>query len=144
MKNAYGMGDNPSLCVNRYDATIISMKITANNDQVIDVMTTLHNSGTPLFVEKPLHGYDVTFILHTAKQSSQGNNLPGSTWYRTTAYGFALGVCVNNISGGQDVPITIHDVYMGQASPSEITPQTVEWGSLPNTQQISYQVLWQI
>ena len=143
MKNAYAMGDNPSICSNRYDATVISMKIKTANNQIIDVMAVQDTPDITLLNEKPLHGYDVTFTLHTAKQSSQGNNLPGSTWYRTTAYGYALGVCVNNIGPDHDVTITLHDVYMGQANPQGITRQAVEWGSLPDTQQIKYQVTWQ-
>lgn len=134
---AFAMGDNPTSCNNRYDATITSV-IIQNSRGAVDVVQ--HPSA--VIRQKVSTGYDVTIKLHTNPSSSLGNTDPGSVWYSTSAYGYSLGTCVSGAAANHDIVITLHDVYMGQANPSGITRQTVTVGSWPDTQQVNYLVVW--
>jgi len=140
--NAYAMGDNPSSCVNRYDATITSM-IIDNGRRTVTVLDSGGNGNVhhhDKFVSHIDVGYTVTFTLHTSSQSSQGNTDTGSTWFRHTGYGFAEGRCVDGVGPNQDIPITIGNVIMPTATQGTI--QLVEWGSLPEISQVHYSVAW--
>jgi hypothetical protein len=134
--NVFAHGDAPSTCENRYDATIESMTVN-NGTQTFDPMA---NSG--LQVDAKIDaGYDVTFTLRTANQSSQNNTLPGSTWYHHYAFGFGNGVCVDGADPSQDIPITVH-VGAISGIPDNYTQSNVEWGSWPEVVQATYGVVW--
>jgi hypothetical protein len=86
-------------------------------------------------------GYDVTFTLHTANMSSQNNTLAGSTWYRSTAFGFGNGVCVDGAGPVKDITVTVH-VEVMPGIPDGYTQNGVEWGAWPDGSQVRYDVVW--
>lgn len=132
---AYAMGDPPTNCPNRYDATITSMTIN-NGTQTLDPIA---NPGITVDAQIS-KGYDVTFMLHTVNESSQNNTLHGSTWYHHSAFGFGNGQCVSNAGPNQDIPVAIH-IGESRGVPDGTT-QDVDWGSLPQIYQIKYKVVW--
>jgi hypothetical protein len=134
--NVFAHGDAPSTCENRYDANITSMTVN-NGTRTFDPMA---NQGLQIDAKIDA-GYDVTFILHTANQSSQNNTLSGSTWYRHSAFGFGAGVCVDSASPSQDIPVTVH-VGAIPGIPDNYTQSSVEWGSWPRVVQVEYEVVW--
>lgn len=69
-------------------------------------------------------GYTVTLTLHSASTSNTG-----SVWYESTARGFADDHCVNGVNYNSDTTITLHNIFMGQATHG--TVQQVEWYSWP-------------
>lgn len=133
--NAFSHGDAPSTCENRYDADITYMTID-NGTQTFDPT----NPGLE-FDAQTGTGYDVAFTLHNANTSSQNNTLAGTTWYRSTAYGFGSGVCVDNTGSDQDSPISLH-VDAPSGVPDGYEQSVVEWGSWPEIVQITYKVVW--
>src|SRR5437899_1377496 len=85
--SAFAMGQAPSTCTNRYDGPITSFIIN-NGSQTFDAIA---NPGVTFNVN--VHSsYGVAFVIHTQSTSSEGNSLPGTTWYRTTAPAFGFGV----------------------------------------------------
>lgn len=137
MKLAYAMGDNPTSCSNRYDATVTSVVVHTARQTV-----NVEAQPSTVTRQKAYTGYDLTITLHTAASSSLGNTNPGTVWYTTSAYGYSLGTCVSSATSNQDIVITLHNVYMGQANPNGITKQLVSIGSWPDTSQVNYRVVW--
>jgi hypothetical protein len=86
-------------------------------------------------------GYDVTFTLHIANLSSQNNTSAGSAWYRTIAFGFGSGVCVDGAGPDKDISLVVHVSVMSNV-PDGYAQNGVEWGSWPGTSQIRYNVVW--
>ncbi|HEX2615282.1 MAG TPA: hypothetical protein VHL10_07300, partial [Nitrososphaera sp.] len=134
--NVFAHGDAPSTCENRYDATITSMTVN-NGTRTFDPMA---NPGLQIDAKIDA-GYDLTFMLHTANQSSQNNTLPGSTWYRHSAFGFGDGVCVDSAGPDHDMPVTVH-VEAIPGIPDNYTQSRVELGSWPEVVQVTYEVVW--
>lgn len=133
---AFAHGDAPSTCENRYDAGIASMVID-NGTQTFDPV-----SDSDLeFAAQIGAGYDVMFILHTANASSQNNTLAGNTWYRSTAFGFGSGVCVDDAGPDKDIQLTVH-VEVMPGVPDGYAQNGVEWGSWPDGSQVRYNVVW--
>ncbi|MEO9321810.1 MAG: hypothetical protein ABI361_14180 [Nitrososphaera sp.] len=137
VQRAFAMGDNPTSCDNRYDATVTSVVIQTSR-QNIDVLA----EPSAVIRQKAFTGYDMTITLHAQPISSAGNTNPGSVWYSTSAFGYSLGTCVSGALASHDIVVTLHNVFMGQANPNGITKQIVTIGSWPNTQQASYRVVW--
>jgi parallel beta-helix repeat protein len=136
---AFAYGDPPTACPNRYDATLLSITIN-NGTQTFNPISTTTNSSIT-FDAQPGAGYNVTFTLHTADQSSQNNTSPGSTWYRHTAYGFGLGKCTdNNLGPNRDITLSVHIEPPGTVK--ENSTQKVEWGSWPGIVQTVFRVHW--
>jgi hypothetical protein len=134
---AYAMGDPPGVCDNRYDATITSMTI----DNGVEAFDPISNPN-PHFDSNIDNGYTVTFTLHTASQSTNGNTLPGTTWYRHTSFGFANGSCVNGAEPNKDITSTIQ-VFPPNGIPDDYTYNRVEWGTFSDADQIIYSMTWQ-
>ena len=131
---AFAMGQAPSTCSNRYDGTITAMKITVGHKTFDPVA---HPDLT--FQLRNDRSYTVTFTIHTPSQSSQSNSLVGSTWYDTSAPGFQLGTCVNDVGPNQDVTVTKTESHPGNLAPQ--TTQNVSWNTLvPGN--VSYNVKW--
>jgi hypothetical protein len=137
INHAYAMGDNPSSCMNRYDATITSL--TVNNG--IQKFDPLAHSGLTFYADIDT-GYLVTFILHAASQSSLDNTDSGTTWYTDSAFGFSDGRCVANAGPSKDIQITVQ-VTATNGIPDGYTQSGVYWGALPDTSQVTYNVVWQ-
>jgi hypothetical protein len=97
-----------------------------------------HNLEFNAQIEK---GYDVTFTLHTANMSSQNNTSAGSAWYRTIAFGFGSGVCVNDAGPDRDILVVVHVGVMPNV-PDGYAQNVVEWGSWPGISQVRYNVVW--
>lgn len=117
------MGNNPSTCDNRYAARVISFKID-NKSRTIDIPSNNSQTNLEAVVGK---GYTVALTLHTANLSSLGNTREGSVWYHTTGYGFSLGTCIKGAHPNSDITITLHNVFMSQATGG--MRQQVEFGS---------------
>lgn len=137
---AFAHGDNPSTCNNRYDGPITSAQIIVGN-QTFDPIA---NPGVTFELATD-QSYTVTFIIRTPSQSSQGNSLNGTTWYRTDVVGFGLGVCVpdrTTTSIGPDQNVTINDPASRPSTrpPSGEFTQTVNYGTLISG--FSYTVNW--
>lgn len=134
--NNYALAENPSSCVNRYDAVITSLKIN-DGHRIIDPVAKPNTH----FTAKLGVGYTVTVTLHSASVSSLGNTDVGSIWYGSTAYGFASDHCVNGVNHDSDVTFTLYNVFMGQATHG--TAQPVEWYSFPlSGPTVTYTVHW--
>jgi hypothetical protein len=118
----YAMGQAPSTCNNRYDGPITSATIISEG-QTYDPIA---NPDLTFQVDND-KSYSVIFTIHTPTQSSQGNSLPGTTWYRTTAPGYANGICVDG--AGHDKDITIETSWSHPANMAAETIQTVEFGT---------------
>jgi hypothetical protein len=130
------LADNPSTCVNLYDATIKSLKINVGSRTIDPIANPNTNFAAVLG-----QGYTVTLTLHSASLSDSGNTNVGSVWYGSTAYGFASDHCVNGASPNTDITITLTNVFMGQATHG--TVQLVEWYTWPLTQPSdTYTVHW--
>ena len=131
---AYAMGQAPSTCSNQYDGAITAMKITVEHKTFDPVA---HPGMT--FQLRNDKSYTVMFTIHTPSQSSQNNSLGGSTWYDTSAPGFQLGTCVNDVGPDQDVTVTSIESHPGNLAPQ--TTQNVSWNTLiPGN--VSYNVKW--
>ena len=87
------MGTGPNGCPNEYYANFTSFTVD-NGSQNIDLMANPGVTFTALVSE----GYNVSFVLHTAANSSQGNTGNGSVRLETTTLGYIMGACV-----GQEV-----------------------------------------
>jgi hypothetical protein len=146
LENAYAMGDNPSTCTNLYDSVITSMNITRGHRTttiIIDPIANPHHHHLLHFKSKVGIGYTVTLTIHSANVSNSGNTNTGSIWYGTNAYGFAGNQCINGVKRNTDITITLHNVYMGQATHG--TKQSVDWYSWANDtilQGPTYNVIW--
>ena len=137
--SAFAHGDNPSTCNNLYNSTIKSMKITTNRFQTVDPIA----HPNTVFASKIGQGYTVRLTLHSASTSNAGNTNPGSIWYDTSAFGFALGKCVNGVSPNTDISISLNNVDWSQATVGKKQPN-VFWYSWPIPQQpsVAYTVIW--
>ena len=130
------LADNPSNCINRYNATIMSLRISDGRRTVDPVDNPLTN-----FVSRVGIGYSVTLTLHTAAMSASGNKDVGSIMYGSRAYGFADDHCVTGINPNSSIMITLTHVFMGQATHG--TVQSVEWYSWPLSRPtVTYRVHW--
>lgn len=130
------LADNPSNCINRYDATIMSLRINNGRGTVDPITNPLTNFHSRVGI-----GYSVTLILHSAAVSGLGNTNVGSVMYGSRAYGFAYDHCVTGINANASIIITLTHVSMGQATHG--TVQSVEWYSWPLTRPIvAYRVHW--
>lgn len=131
---AFAMGQAPSTCNNRYDGTITAMKITAGYKTYYPIA----NPGMTFQLRND-KSYTVTFTIHTANQSSQGNTLGGDTWYDTSAPGYQLGTCVAGAGPNQDVTVTVTEIHPGNIAPQ--TTQNVSWSTLiPGN--VTYNIKW--
>ena len=133
---AFAMGQPPSTCPNRYDGPITSFIIN-NGSQTFDAIA---NPGVTFNVNSP-SGYSVTFVIHTPSTSSQGNSNPGTTWYRTTAPGFANGVCVNGVGPNQNVTISGGYSHPGNFGPAGSQSVEFSTASTPYAT-VTYHVNW--
>lgn len=131
---AFAMGQAPSTCTNRYDGAITAMKIIVG----YRTYDPIAHPGTTFQLRND-KSYTVTFTIHTASQSSQGNTLGGTTWYDTSAPGYQLGSCVTGAGSNQDVTITATEVHPGNLAP-QIT-QNVSWKTLMPGE-ITYNIKW--
>jgi hypothetical protein len=130
------LADNPSNCINRYNGTIMSLRIN-------DGHRTIDLSANPLtnFDSRVGIGYTVTLTLHSAAVSASGNKDVGSVMYGSRAYGFADDHCVTGINPNSSITMTITHVFMGQATHG--TTQSVDWYSWPLTlPTVTYRVHW--
>jgi hypothetical protein len=134
--NVFAHGNAPTTCENRYDAKITSMTVN-NGTRTFNPMA---NQGLQVDAKTDA-GYDVTFTLRTANQSSQNNTLLGSTWYHHYAFGFGNGVCVDSAGPSQDIQVTVH-VGAISGIPDNYPRSRVEWGSWPEVVQVEYEVVW--
>lgn len=135
---AFAHGDAPTSCENVYDAAIISMTID-NGVETFDPIADpdLH------FDANIDNGYTVTFTLHAAGQRyTDGSNIPGSTWYRTTAPGFANGVCVDDVEANSLKTVTTQISAPG-GIPDDYNYPRIEWGTISDGDQIIYSMTWQ-
>ena len=131
---AFAMGQAPSTCSNRYDGTITAMKIVVGH-RTYDPIT---NPGITFQLRND-KSYTVTFTIHTANQSSQGNTLGGNTWYDTSAPGYQLGKCVAGAGSNQDIKVTATEKHPANIAPQ--TTQNVSWKTLlPGD--IAYNIKW--
>jgi hypothetical protein len=130
--------DNPKDCVNLYNSEIVSLKITdLPGRKSIDPIA---NPNTQ-FSSALGVGYTVTLTLHSASTSNSGSTDTGSLWYGSTARGFADDHCVNGVNPNSDTTITLHNIFMGQATHGTVQP--VEWYSWPLTgPHVTYTVHW--
>ena len=114
--------------------------------QNIDVMA---NPGAT-FPALTTEGYSISFVLHTASMSSQGNTTNGTAWYDSNINGFFLGVCVGQLSDGnmtvgpdQNVsvsfPVTVDPLYSPVSSGGHENVLWLEW---PNPVELSYNIVW--
>jgi hypothetical protein len=130
------LADNPSNCINRYNATIMSLRISDGRRTVDPVDNPLTNLDSMVGI-----GYSVTLTLHAAAMSASGNRDIGSVMYGSRAYGFAYDHCVTGINANSSIKITLTHVIMGQATHG--TAQSVEWYSWPLTRPtVTYRVHW--
>ncbi|MDQ6862349.1 MAG: hypothetical protein M3044_00850 [Thermoproteota archaeon] len=138
--SAHAMGSPPSVCINRYDATITSMKI---NDglQISDPVAHPNTNLAPITGR----GYTVTLTLHSASKSSLGNTNVGSVWYDNSAFGFFKGTCVYGATPNKDITITysVPKLMAGAPPGFPLGGQVVECESWPLTgPAITYTVHW--
>jgi|SRR6266850_8462242 len=139
--SAFALGDAPSTCTNRYDGSIVSFTIN-NASQTFDAIA---NPGVTFNVNT-FGSYNVAFVIHTTSTSSQGNSDPGTTWYRSTALGFANGICLpdrttTSISPNQDVTVNVSYSHPGNFASQG--PQPVEFSTFSTLSSlITYNVNW--
>lgn len=131
---AFAMGQAPSTCNNRYDGAITAMKIKVGQ-RIYDPIA--HPNLT--FKLSEAKSYTVTLTIHTASTSVQGNTLVGSTWLDTSAVGYELGQCINNVSPSQDVTLTKTESH--PANLESGTEQTVTWNTL-SPGSVTYNIKW--
>jgi hypothetical protein len=130
------LAHNPSDCINRYDATIVSLRINDGRRTVDPIANSLTNVDSRVGI-----GYTVTLTVHSAAVSASGNTNVGSVMYGSRAYGFADDHCVTGVNANSSIIITLTHVYMGQATHG--TVQSVEWYSWPLTRPtVAYRVHW--
>ena len=98
--DAFAMGAPPGTCNNEYDGPITFMRVT-NGTYTIDPISN-PNVAINMYTQNL---YNVTFVIHTPSQSSQGNSDPGTTWFETDAIGYGSGACVSNVGPDQDVKV---------------------------------------
>ncbi len=131
---AYAMGQAPSTCSNRYDGTITAMKITIGH-RTFDPIA---HPGMTFRLQND-KSYTVTFTIHTPNQSSENNTLVGTTWYDTSAPGYQLGTCVDNVNSNQDVTVTTTESHPSNLAPQ--TTQNVTWNTMASGD-VAYNITW--
>ncbi len=134
--NAYAHGSPPGSCGNEYDYTVKSFKITSYG-QTYDPIA---NPGLT-FDGSLRYGYDVTFVIHSAKTSRDGNSNAGSAWYENTALGFGNGVCIQNVNPDQDKTVTV-SIVRGQCGGQDGQVAYAEWNFEYFTYKVTYNVKW--
>lgn len=138
-------GNSPLTCPNRYNSYFTSFAIDTGT-QKIDAIT---NPGMT-FSALTNEGYNVSFVLHTAIYSSNGNTRKGTTWYSDNVYGNSLGVCVGQESNGklavgsdQNVLVNLHVSMDPQYDPgTNGGKQQVIWQDWPGLTGPYYNVVW--
>lgn len=133
---AYAHGSPPGSCGNEYDYTVKSFKITSYG-QTYDPIA---NPGLT-FDGSLRYGYDVTFVIHSAKTSRDGNSNTGSAWYENTAFGFGNGVCIQNVNPDQDKTVTV-SIVRGQCSGQDGQVGYAEWNFEYFTYKVTYNIKW--
>jgi hypothetical protein len=137
---ASAMGQAPSTCGNSYDSLIVSSMIN-NGTQTVNPM-----SPNATFYATKTDGYNITVVLHTANESTNGNRLNGTTWYSTFAPGFALGVCVYDVYPNETLVVNYQASYPATFNPAASpVPQQVGWQTWNDSEPsalMSYNVIW--
>jgi hypothetical protein len=123
-KTVYGLGDNPSTCVNLYGSEIVSLKLKTKS-RTVDV-TERHRTNIIADLDD---GYTAILKLRSTSVSDSGNMEVGSVWHGNRAFGFASDSCVNGVSSDSFVTIKFEDIIMSTATRG--TVQDVEWYSWP-------------
>jgi len=131
----FAMGQAPSTCNNRYDGPITSAKIIVGGKTYDPIA---HPGLT--FELSNKKSYNVTFTIHTPSQSSQGNSLPGTTWYSDSVNGFQNGYCVDVAGPNKDIVIT--GLISHSASLPPIGTQYVDFYTLVKFPGFDYNVKW--
>lgn len=131
---AFAMGQAPSTCPNRYDSGITSMII----DNGISTFDTVSNPNAT-FTADVNDGYKLTMTLHTADQSSEGNQLQGTTWYREIVHGFGNGHCVDDVGPNEDKTLNFSFNWPPSRGPPRV--QYVEWSTFGGPT-VTYNVDW--
>lgn len=129
------MGQSPGTCTNRYDSAITQMIIN-NGTQIFDPV---NNPGVTFRAEAH-SGYSLSMTLHTADQSSNGNQDIGTTWYNENTLGFQNGHCVDNVGPNEDKTLNLSHTwnYAGLGPPKT---QNVFWHTIGGND-VSYTVEW--
>jgi hypothetical protein len=86
-------------------------------------------------------GYSVTMTLHTANQSSQGNQDNGTTWYSSNRVGFSNGSCVYDIGPNEYRILNSSSAWNYAGWGPDTFPQPVNFSTIPFNQ-VTYTVDW--
>ncbi len=155
LRSSAAMGNPPGSCPNEYSANFDSFTVDTGM-QKIDVIA---NAGVT-FTALASEGYNVSFVLHTSANSSQGNTANGSVWLSSNTPGYQMGACVGqeingtwlwgfNENGGNGSVQSNENLSMGWnvQTAYSYNPSTngVEYGFStdgPNMQSVYYNVIW--
>jgi hypothetical protein len=133
---AFAMGQVPSTCNNRYDGPITAAKIIVGSKTYYPLA---HPGLT--FQLASNKAYTVQFTIQTPAKSSQGNSLPGTTWYSDSTFGYYNGHCVNNADPNQRITLTVSATHSASSPPPPFT-QHVEFYTLVKYPGFDYNVRW--
>ncbi len=128
------MGDAPSTCPNRYDATITEMTLN-NGTHTFDPI----QNPDMVFQAEAHAGYSVSMTLRTAEQSTGGNQEDGTTWYSDNIFGYGNGHCVSDVGHDEDKAITLTHVW-NYAGLGSTRTQDIRWMTFLNS--VTYHVAW--
>ena len=132
--DAFAMGDAPSTCPNRYDATITEM-ILDNGTHTFDP---IQNPDT-VFRAEAHSGYSISMTLRTADQSTQGNQENGTTWYSDNIFGYSNGHCVADVGANDDATVSLVHAW-NYAGLGPTRTQSIGWNTFLN--HVAYNVDW--
>jgi hypothetical protein len=110
--------------------------ILNNGTQTFDP---LNNPGATFRAEAH-SGYSISMTLHTADQSSSGDQDMGTTWYTENTLGFGNGHCVDDVGPDKDRTLDLPHTwnYAGLGPPRTLG---VSWNTIGGDE-VSYMVEW--
>jgi hypothetical protein len=130
----FAMGQAPSTCPNRYDATITEM-ILNNGTHTFDPI----QNPDMAFRAEARAGYFITMTLRTANQSTDDNQENGTTWYRDNIFGYGNGHCVYDVGPNEDKALSLaHRWNFAGLGPPRT--QNINWSTFLNS--VTYNVSW--
>jgi hypothetical protein len=128
------MGQAPSTCPNRYDATITEM-ILNNGTHTFDPI----QNPNLVFRAEAHAGYSISMTLRTTSQSTDGNQENGTTWYSDNIFGYGNGHCVYDVGPSEDRVLSLaHTWNFAGLGPART--QDVGWHTFLNG--VAYSIHW--
>lgn len=138
-QEAFAMGQAPGTCPNRYDSVVTEM-ILNNGTHTFDPL----QNPDLTFQAQARAGYAISMTLHTADQSSNGNQENGTTWINDNMFGYSNGACVYDVGSNENKTLNLGHRwnFSGMGPPHAQYVYWNTWVGSGTVRGATYNVLW--